>query len=58
MNDFDKMTVSIVKLLPNKGWTIRFDENDQVNESMFNSIQWEETNNLTWTKVKEEMDKL
>ena len=58
MNDYDKMTISIVKLLPNKGWTLRCDHDQEMNETIFNSIEWEESNSLTWNEVKAEMDKL
>jgi len=57
MTDFDKMTVSIEKLQPNSGYTINYD-GGTVNETLFNSINWVTSNSLTWTAVKEEMDKL
>ena len=56
MNDFDKMTVCIKKLQDNSEYTVDF--SDVVDETLFNSINWISTNNLTWTQVKEEMDKL
>jgi len=57
MTDFDKMTTSIEKLQANSKYTIDYN-GGTVNETLFNSINWESTNSLTWTKVKEEMDKL
>ena len=58
MTDFDKMTVSIEKLQPNSVYRLRADTESTVNEEMFNKIEWKSTNNLTWSQVKEEMDKL
>ena len=58
MTDFDKMTVSIQKLQPNSVYRLRADTESTVNEEMFNKIEWTSTNNLTWSKVKAEMDKL
>jgi|TARA_R100000234_G_scaffold6505_1_gene4436 hypothetical protein len=57
MIDFNKMTISIEKLQPNSEYTIDYN-NSTVNETLFNSINWISTNSLTWTQVKEEMDKL
>ena len=57
MTNFDKMTVSIEKLQANSEYTLEYDGGN-VNEALFNSINWVSTNNLTWTQVKEEMDKL
>tara|TARA_R110001606_G_C14966518_1_gene602606 strand:+ start:391 stop:567 length:177 start_codon:yes stop_codon:yes gene_type:complete len=57
MTDFDKMTVSIEKLQANSKYTIDYN-GGLVNEALFNSINWISTNNLTWTAVKAEMDKL
>jgi hypothetical protein len=58
MTDFDKMTVSIQKLQPNSVYRLRADTESTVNEEMFNKIEWTSTNNLTWSQVKAEMDKL
>ena len=58
MNDFDKMAMSIEKLLPNKSWTLRWQDEDEVNETMFKKIEWKESYSLTWAEVKAEMDKL
>ena len=58
MTDFDKMTVSIQKLQPNSVYRLRADTESTVNEEMFNKIEWKSTNNLTWSQVKAEMDKL
>ena len=57
MTDFDKMTVSIEKLQANSEYTLEYDGGN-VNEALFNSINWVSTNNLTWTQVNTEMDKL
>mgnify|MGYP003109702723 FL=1 len=57
MIDFNKMTISIEKLQPNSEYTIDYNDGT-VNETLFNSINWISTNSLTWTAVKEEMDKL
>ena len=57
MIDFDKMTISIEKLQPNSEYTINYN-NGTVNETLFNSINWISENNITWSQVKEEMDKL
>ena len=57
MTDFDKMTVSIEKLQANSEYTLEYDGGN-VNEALFNSINWVSTNNLTWTQVKTDMDKL
>ena len=57
MTDFDKMTVSIEKLQANSEYTLEYDGGN-VNEALLNSINWVSTNNLTWTQVKTEMDKL
>tara|TARA_R100000908_G_scaffold58286_1_gene34361 strand:- start:324 stop:500 length:177 start_codon:yes stop_codon:yes gene_type:complete len=57
MTDFDKMTTSIEKLQANSKYTVDYD-GGLVNEALFNSINWISTNNLTWTAVKTEMDKL
>ena len=57
MTDFDKMTVSIEKLQANSEYTIEYDGGN-VDEALFNSINWVSSNSLTWTAVKAEMDKL
>ena len=57
MIDFDKMTSSIKKLQDNSEYTIEYN-GGSVDEALFNSINWVSSNSLTWTKVKEEMDKL
>jgi len=58
MTDLDKMTVSIEKLQPNSNYTLSCQNENIIDEALFNSIQWVSTNSLTWTAVKEEMDKL
>ena len=57
MTDFDKMTSRIKKLQDNSEYTIEYN-GGSVDEALFNSINWVSSNSLTWTKVKEEMDKL
>ena len=57
MIDFDKMTVSIEKLQANSEYTLEYDGGN-VDEALFNSINWVSSNSLTWTAVKAEMDKL
>ena len=57
MTDFDKMTVSIEKLQANSEYTLGYDGGN-VDEALFNSINWVSSNSLTWTAVKAEMDKL
>jgi len=64
MNNVDKMFKAIEILKPNTPLTIH---TNIINEETFNTIEWEvdgsfTTTNphseLTWTKVKAEMDKL
>ena len=57
MNDFDKMTLSIENLQANSKFNISYD-GGAVDEALFNSIDWVSENNLTWSQVKAEMDKL
>ena len=57
MTDFDKMTVSIEKLQPNSGYSIDYD-GGTVDEALFNSITWVSINNLSWSQVQAEMDRL
>ena len=57
MTDFDKMTVSIEKLQANSEYTLEYDGGN-VDEALFNSINWVSSNSLTRTAVKAEMDKL
>jgi hypothetical protein len=69
-NEIWKLTKAINTLKANTSYTFR---GDTVNESSFNNIEWDigsESNGdvkftttnphseITWTKVKEEMDKL
>tara|TARA_R100000808_G_scaffold11082_2_gene28828 strand:+ start:442 stop:618 length:177 start_codon:yes stop_codon:yes gene_type:complete len=58
MTDLDKMTVSIEKLQPNSNYTLSCQNENIIDEALFNSIQWVSTNSLTWTAVKEEMDQI
>ena len=64
MTDTDKLFSAIQTLKPNTPLVFR---QDTVTEETFNTIEWEVDGNftttnphseLTWTKVKEEMDKL
>ena len=57
MTDLDKMTVSIEKLQPNSEYNINSNSNT-VDETLFNSINWNSSNSLTWSQIKAEMDKL
>ncbi len=57
MTDLDKMTVSIEKLQPNSEYNIN-SNSSTVDETLFNSINWNSSNSLTWSQVKAEMDKL
>ena len=57
MTDFDKMTGSIEKLQANSEYTLEYDGGN-VDDAVFNSINWVSSNSLTWTAVKAEMDKL
>ena len=57
MTDFDKMTISIEKLQPNSQYTIDYN-GGTIDETFFNSINWESENSLVWSAVKTEMDKL
>jgi len=57
MTDFDKMTISIEKLQPNSEYIIHY-STGEVNEELFNTIDWDSSNSLTWSQVKAEMDKL
>jgi len=56
MTDFDKMTTSIEKLQANSEYNIPY--NSEVNEALFNSITWVSINNLSWSQVQAEMDRL
>ena len=58
MTDFDKLTVSIETLQPNSQYTLSCTDENTIDEALFNSINWISENNLTWTAVKTEMDKL
>ena len=57
MNNFDKMTVSIKNLQSNSEYSIEYN-GGAVDEVLFNSINWVSENNLTWSQVQTEMDKL
>ena len=56
MTDFDKMTTSIEKLQANSEYNIPY--NSEVDEALFNSITWVSINNLSWSQVQAEMDRL
>ena len=58
MTDFDKLTLSIEKLQPNSQYTLTCNDESNIDEALFNSINWVSSNSLTWTQVKTEMDKL
>ena len=58
MTDFDKLTVSIETLQPNSQYTLSCENENTIDETLFNSINWVSENSLTWSQVKEEMDKL
>ena len=57
MTDFDKMTISITNLQSNSEYSIEYN-GGAVDEVLFNSINWVSENNLTWSQVQTEMDKL
>ena len=57
MNDFDKMTIAIETLQPNSQWKVQY-SGEIIDETFFNTLHWVSSNTLTWTAVKEEMDKL
>tara|TARA_R100000329_G_scaffold44391_1_gene41512 strand:+ start:216 stop:392 length:177 start_codon:yes stop_codon:yes gene_type:complete len=58
MTDFDKFTLSIEKLQPNSQYTLSCNDENTIDEELFNSINWISENSLTWSQVKAEMDKL
>ena len=58
MTDFDKLTVSIETLQPNSQYTLSCENENTIDETLFNSINWVSENSLTWSQVKVEMDKL
>ena len=58
MTDFDKLTLSIIKLQPNSQYTLSCNDESNIDEALFNLINWVSSNSLTWTAVKAEMDKL
>ena len=57
MNNVDKLSYSIQKLQPNSEYVLNI-KNDVIDESVFNSITWVTVNNLTWSEVLDEMEKL
>jgi hypothetical protein len=57
MNNVDKLSYSIQKLQPNSEYILNMND-DVVNENVFNSITWVTVNNLTWSEVLDEMEKL
>ena len=58
MTDFDKLTVSIKKLQSNSEYTLSCNDENTIDEALFNSINWISENNLTWSQVSAEMDTL
>ena len=57
MNNVDKLSYSIQKLQPNSEYVLNIND-DTVNEEIFNSITWISVNNLKWSEVLAEMEKL
>ena len=57
MNNVDKLSYSIQKLQPNSEYVLNIND-DTVNEEIFNSITWISSNNLKWSEVLAEMEKL
>ena len=57
MNNVDKLSFSIQKLQPNSEYVLNIND-DTVNEEIFNSITWISANNLKWSEVLAEMEKL
>ena len=58
MTDFDKLTVSIETLQPNSQYTLSCNDENTIDEALFNSINWISENNLTWSQVSAEMGTL
>jgi hypothetical protein len=60
MTNIEKLFKAIENLQPKTGYKIITHESDDdlVDEALFNNIEWTTENNLTWTAVKTEMDKL
>jgi|TARA_A100000172_G_C3036886_1_gene108842 hypothetical protein len=60
MTDLDKIFKAIENLQSGSSYKLTTHQNNEqlVDEELFNNIEWNSTNNLTWTKVKAEMDKL
>ena len=57
MNNIDKLSFSIQKLQPNSEYVLNIND-DTVNEEIFNSITGISTNDLKWSEVLAEMEKL
>ena len=60
MTNIEKFFKALNNLQPGYGCKVVTHESDSdlVDEELFNNITWTTENNLTWTQVKEEMDKL
>ena len=60
MTNIEKLFKALNNLQPGYGCKVITHESDSdlVDEKLFNNITWTTENNLTWTQVKEEMDKL
>ena len=73
IQDLEKFTQAVKILKDNATFTLRYNNETEMSETLFNNIEWvtgENSNEtaittttnphseITWTKVKEEMDKL
>ncbi len=60
MTNIEKLFKAIKNLQPETGCKVVTHESDDdlVDEALFNNIEWTTENNLTWTAIKTEMDKL
>ena len=60
MTDLDKIFKAIENLQSGSAYKLTTHQHNEqlVDEELFDNIEWNSTNNLTWTQVKEEMDKL
>ena len=73
IQDLEKFRIAVETLKPNATFTLRYNNETEMSETLFNNIEWvtgENSNEtaittttnphseITWTKVKAEMDKL
>jgi uncharacterized protein (UPF0333 family) len=73
IQDLEKFRIAVEKLKANATFTLNYTNETEMSETLFNNIEWvtgEDSNKtaittktnphseITWTKVKEEMDKL